>query len=170
MPEIPHSDTLIHRASCLAARLHQNQYRKDGVTPYLSHLLRVSLVLSSKFSCTDPVTIAAGILHDAIEDTTADYDEIAEAVGHEVAELVAALTKDMRIPESEREAAYDRQLGEAPWQARLIKLADVYDNLCDSVLSGAQVSVRAKAERALALAKDEPELSQAATVLRKLLD
>ena len=125
--------------------------------------------LSHRFGCNDPVVLAAGLLHDAIEDTTADFDEIAETVDSKVADLVAALTKDMRLPEDEREADYDRQLAAAPWQARLIKLADVYDNLTDSVLSNAGVDVRKKAQRALLLAGEEPELAVAAKALRSLL-
>ena len=166
---IPPSDELLYHASCLAARLHRDQTRKDGVTPYFAHLQRVALILSHRFGCQDPVVLAAGLLHDAIEDTTADFDEIAEAVGPEVAALVAALTKDMRLPYDERELAYDRQLAAAPWQARLVKLADVYDNLCDSILSGANVQVRDKAQRALALAHGEPELLAATEALRKLM-
>lgn len=36
-----------------------------------------------------------------------------------------AVTKDMRLPDKEREAAYDHGLAAAPWKARLVKLADV---------------------------------------------
>jgi len=122
------------------------------------------------FNCQDPVVIAAGILHDVIEDTTGDYDDIAEGVSVEVADLVACLTKDMRVREEEREILYDQQLLAGPWQARLIKLADVYDNLCDSRSTARPVKVRDKVERALKLVKDEPELQAAAGLLRVLLD
>jgi len=44
----------------------------------------------------------------------------------------------------------------------------IYDNLCDSILSGAKVEVRSKVERALALAGDQEELLLAADQLRKL--
>ena len=165
---IPAGIRLIYQASCLAARLHQHQLRKDGITPYVSHLMRVPLILQQAFGCEDPVVLAAAILHDAIEDTTADYDEIAEATSAEVADLVAILTKDMRTPEIQRETDYDRCLSQAPWQARLIKLADVYDNLCDSMLSGVKIDVRSKVERALVLAGDQEELLRAVDQLRKL--
>ena len=41
------------------------------------------------------------------------------------------MTKDKRLPEAEREAAYVRGLQSAPWQVKVCKLADVYDNLLD---------------------------------------
>lgn len=165
---IPSSYQLVYHAVCMASKLHQHQMRKDGVTPYISHLTRVSHVLSNVFGCKDPVVIAAGILHDAIEDTTADFDEIAEGTSPEVAHLVAALTKDMRVPEHRREEEYDIQLKNAPWQARLVKLADVYDNLCDSILSGAKVEVRDKVRRAILMAEGQPELDSALEALREL--
>ena len=165
---LPQDVRLIHAASNLAVRLHLHQRRKDGVTPYVAHLMRVPLVLSRVFGCQDPVILAAAMLHDAIEDTTADYDEIAQATSVEVAALVAVLTKDMRMPDEQRELAYDQQLAAGPWQARLIKLADVYDNLCDSVHSGAEVEIRDKVERALKLAGDSRELHLASGILRSL--
>ena len=165
---IPASYQLVYHATNLASRLHQHQVRKDSVTPYISHLSRVSYILTNVFGCKDPVVIAAGILHDAIEDTTADFDEIAEATSLEVAQLVSALTKDMRIPEVRREEVYDQQMKQAPWQVRLIKLADVYDNLCDSILSQATVKVRDKVQRAIELADGDPELADALAALREL--
>lgn len=168
MTTIPEHTRLLHAAANLAARMHRHQLRKDGQTPYLAHLMRVPLVISTVFGCNDPVVLAAAILHDVIEDTQADYDDIAAATSEDVARLVAALTKDMRVPEDRREEEYDRQLAAAPWQARLIKLADVYDNLCDSVLSKTPVKVLDKVQRALELAR-EPELEQAARRLRELI-
>jgi len=70
-------------------------------------------------------------LHDTIEDTTTDFDDIEERFGKEVAEWVACLTKDKSLPEKEREAAYIAKLQAAPWQVRACKLADMYDNLMD---------------------------------------
>ena len=165
---IPADVQLIYRATNLAAKLHKHQRRKDGVTPYISHLQRVALHLRHTFGCGDAAALAAGILHDAIEDTTADFDEVAAATSQEVASLVACLTKDMRMPEPEREAAYDRQLWEAPWQAKLVKIADVYDNICDSILSNTPTNIGEKLRRALELAATDDRLSGAADRLREL--
>jgi len=76
--------------------------------------------------------LAAALLHDTIEDTATDCDDIIERFGLEVATWVAALTKDMRLPHDERETVYAKVLSEAPWQVKVLKLADIYDNLSDS--------------------------------------
>jgi len=72
------------------------------------------------------------VLHDTIEDTTTDYDDLIEHFGPDVARWVAALTKDMRLPHDEREEVYRRTLAAADWQVKVCKLADIYDNLGDS--------------------------------------
>jgi len=84
------------------------------------------------FGCDDPRVLAAAVLHDTIEDTRTDYDDIAEEFGEEIAGWVAALTKNKTLPHDEREAAYARGLKEASWQVQLCKLADIHDNLSDS--------------------------------------
>lgn len=90
------------------------------------------MILSLDFGVTDPDVLAAGVLHDTIEDTSADCDEVIEHFGPRVAALVADLTKDKRLPEEQREKAYFDQLEAAPLEAKLIKLADTIDNLIDS--------------------------------------
>lgn len=148
---------LIQRAASFAARAHAGHTRADGVTPYFSHVVRVTLVLRHEYGCTDPEAIAAALLHDTIEDTPTDYDDIAENFGDGVATIVAALTKSMILPEPKRELDYDRRLAGADWRARLIKLADVYDNLSDMLQTPTKrkslSKMIAKAERAMKLAK-----------------
>jgi guanosine-3',5'-bis(diphosphate) 3'-pyrophosphohydrolase len=118
-------------AAAFAARAHRHQQRKDNQTPYVSHVFRVCLVVRHTFGFDDPRMLAAALLHDTIEDTSTDCDDIIERFGPEVAAWVAALTKDMRLPHDEREAAYARQLAAADWQVKALKLADMYDNLGD---------------------------------------
>ncbi|MEO1583851.1 MAG: HD domain-containing protein [Planctomycetota bacterium] len=124
-------DRLWRRAASFAAQMHQHQMRKDRRTPYVAHPARVAMTVRDTFGVTDPAAIAAAFLHDTIEDTPADYDDIDERFGSEIARLVAALTKNMLLPEQEREADYDARLTRADWRARLIKLADVLDNAED---------------------------------------
>jgi guanosine-3',5'-bis(diphosphate) 3'-pyrophosphohydrolase len=118
-------------ACAFAARAHRHQERKDGTTPYYSHVFRVCLIVRHVFGIDDRHTLAAALLHDTIEDTTTDLDDIEAAFGAETGQYVAALTKDKRLPEAERETAYEDCLKEAPWQVKACKLADVYDNLMD---------------------------------------
>jgi (p)ppGpp synthase/HD superfamily hydrolase len=147
------------RAASFAARAHAGQTRKDGKTPYAAHCFRVALVVRHVFGCDDEMCLSVALLHDVIEDTPADFDDVAEAFGVEVARDVAALTKDMRLPEGDREPAYDVQLRQASWRARLVKLADVYDNLCDAMDEGSPLRIEkavSKCERAMGLARQEP--------------
>lgn len=145
------------RAASFAARAHRNQVRKDDRTPYFAHPVRVAFAVRDVFECADPVALAAALLHDTIEDTTTDYDDLAAAFGGEVAACVAALTKNSALPEPLREPAYDEGLRGAPWQARLVKLADVYDNFHDSIETWGREKIPGKnfekAARAIGLAE-----------------
>lgn len=123
---------IIFEAAAFAARAHKNQCRKDKVTPYFSHPVRVCLVVRQVFGFDDPSMLAAALLHDTIEDTTTDCDDITERFGPVVAKWVAALSKDGRLPHDQREAEYARILAESDWQVKVIKLADLYDNLSDA--------------------------------------
>jgi guanosine-3',5'-bis(diphosphate) 3'-pyrophosphohydrolase len=129
---MPSDFDLLTEAVSFAARAHRHQLRKDKETPYAAHPFRVCLVVRQVFGIDDPKVLAAAVLHDTIEDTTTDYDDLAERFGDDVAGWVAALTKDMRLKDDVREVAYHRALTAAGWQVQVCKLADVYDNLCDS--------------------------------------
>jgi (p)ppGpp synthase/HD superfamily hydrolase len=129
---MPDPNDLIFQAAAFAARAHRHQVRKDRDTPYVSHVFRVCLVVRHVFGFDDPKMLAAALLHDTIEDTNTDCDDIIERFGPEVAGWVAALTKDMRLPHDDREAEYMRVLESADWQVKVCKLADIYDNLGDS--------------------------------------
>lgn len=115
-----------------ASRVHRHQVRKDGETPYASHVCRVAMIVRHVFGCQDPRVLTAAVLHDTIEDTPTDYDDLASLFGDEVAGWVSTLTKDMRLPEARREEAYLHALTQAEWPVILCKLADIYDNLSDS--------------------------------------
>lgn len=161
---------LWQEAASFAARAHRHQIRKDERTPYLAHPVRVALTVALVFGCTDETVMAAALLHDVIEDTTVDYDDVLAHFGPEVAGLVAALSKDPRLVESEREPRYDKRLDKADWRARLIKLADVYDNFSDAAGEAAKLKLAEKARRAIRLAEDDPELSEPRRLLIELVE
>jgi len=120
-------------AVAFAARAHRHHLRKDKETPYVSHVFRVTLVLRHVFGIDDVRVLTAAALHDTVEDTTTDYDDLKKQFGEDVAGWVATLSKDKRLREDQREAAYVEQLAQAPWQVKVCKLADVFDNAMDSV-------------------------------------
>src|SRR5438132_913099 len=103
-------------AVAFAARAHQGQMRKDGKTPYASHVFRVCLVLRHVFGIDDAHALTAAVLHDTVEDTTTDFDDLAKRFGEDVAAWVTALSKDKRLPDDKRETEYAARLAAAPWQ------------------------------------------------------
>lgn len=161
------TSSVFHDAAAYAARLHANQYRNDGRTPYFCHPARVALTVAARLGSTDETVLAAAVLHDVIEDTPADYDDLLERFGRDVADLVACLSKDARMIECDREADYDRRLAAGPWQARLIKLADVYDNLADAATGQEQQTLLKRVRRAVALAENDPPLQKAVEIVRE---
>ncbi|RMH23782.1 MAG: HD domain-containing protein [Planctomycetota bacterium] len=164
---------LWQEAASFALRAHAGQTRHDGVTPYAAHAVRVALTVRDLFGCEDETAVAAALLHDVIEDTPADYDDLHERFGAAVADTVAALTKDMRRPEPQREAEYDRALAAAGWRAALVKLADTYDNLCDLSAPGKRQRMLDRCRRALAIAgplRDEhPAVARGSALLTELV-
>lgn len=82
--------SLIEKAYHLAAKAHENQVRKSG-EPYIIHPLCVAIILADLEM--DKETIAAGLLHDVIEDTIMTEDEIKAQFGSDVALLVDGVTK-----------------------------------------------------------------------------
>ena len=81
---------LIQKASDYAMAHHEGQFRKSG-EPYYTHLVNVAYILASLH--VGPSTIAAGFLHDVIEDTDVTKAELEKDFSPEIAELVESVTK-----------------------------------------------------------------------------
>lgn len=141
------------RAISFAARRHHGQMRKDKATPYVAHPFRVMFTLRHEFNVTDPDTLVAGVLHDTVEDTTTDFDDLEKEFGKKIAGFVALLTKDKRLPEHEREDRYFASLKTAPIEVKLCKLADSYDNVgdCRDLGTAGQEKAHAKARRLISI-------------------
>ena len=121
----------VTQALQLALHYHAGQTRKDGATPYLIHPLRVGLLLLQAGASLD--VVCAGLTHDLIEDTKASWDTLAQGLGADVADLVAAVSEDKRRPQAERKAEYFQHLTSQPAEIQMIKLADWLDNVQDLV-------------------------------------
>lgn len=125
---------LLARALALAVKYHHGATRGEScpgipALPYVVHPYRVAELLRTLGNVNDPEVLAAALLHDVIEDSGARFDEVARACGERVARIVAELTNDSRLPQSDRHEDMFRRLQEASWEARVIKLADRLDNL-----------------------------------------
>jgi guanosine-3',5'-bis(diphosphate) 3'-pyrophosphohydrolase len=117
-------------AFTLAADAHSGQLRKDDGSPYISHPVKVAERLHD--AGFDDEVIAAALLHDVVEDTEMDPDEIAERFGERVAVLVQALSEDEGISDYEdRKRAHAEQVAEAGADAVAIYIADKLSNLRD---------------------------------------
>jgi GTP pyrophosphokinase len=81
---------LIERAYEMAERAHEGQVRKSG-DPFISHPLAVAEILATLG--LDESTIAAALLHDAVEDTDVTLKEVEEALGFDIAALIDGVTK-----------------------------------------------------------------------------
>ena len=86
---------IIDRAYIYSARVHDGQVRLSG-EPYLSHPLEVAGILTDMK--LDVVSVAAGLLHDVVEDTHATIEEIHEMFGKDISHIVSGVTKLSVLP------------------------------------------------------------------------
>ncbi len=92
---LPSSMDMIAQAVQVAYRAHAGVARKSG-EPYVIHPIETAAILARMQ--LDAETLAAGLLHDVIEDTPVTFEEIEEAFGSRVANLVEGVTKLGQIP------------------------------------------------------------------------
>src|SRR5262249_3883051 len=163
---------LLETAS-FAARAHQGHVRKDLCTPSARHPLHDCLLVTDLFGFDERLILITALLHDTIEDTTTDFDDLEEKYGAEIASWVGLLTKDKRLPEAERERVYIDALKEAPWQVQVCKLADLFDNLMDlrQLPTDRQAKSLERYEHAFAALRDHaaPSAKQPIAILPQLL-
>src|SRR5438105_6195548 len=123
---------LISRAYAEAANAHTGQLRNSG-EPYIEHPLSVAMIVAELG--LDDVTIAAALLHDAVEDTKLSLDEIRSTFGNEVADIVDGVTKLERVrfdsKEAQQAATMRKMLVAMAKDLRvlIIKLADRLHNM-----------------------------------------
>ncbi len=123
---------LLRRAYVFSALEHKGQVRHSG-EPYLVHPLEVATILTEMKM--DPVTIAAGLLHDVVEDTLTTTERIERTFGREVAHVVEGVTKIGAITfasTEERQAENFRKMLLAmvdDIRVILVKLADRLHNM-----------------------------------------
>lgn len=122
-------------ATHVSAQLHRMQRRKDeDATPYINHPVAVAhLMLECGVTC--PSSIAAGLLHDTIEDTGATRQQLQVRYGPAVAGMVEEVSDDKALP---KQARKELQIAHAPHLsvgAKAVKLADKTRNLEDVLSS-----------------------------------
>ena len=112
-----------------AAVWHKDQRRKypNADVPYMSHIAGVAAILSRHGF--DERVVAAGALHDVLEDCGVSHAELSEKFGPDVADLVRHVSEeDKSLPWEDRKRLYLEHFSEKPWEAQAITLADKIDN------------------------------------------
>jgi len=132
-PHAPTDDVAaIERAFKLAHRAHSGQRRRSG-EPYFVHPVRVACTLTQLG--LDAVSIAAGLLHDAVEDSELTVFDVQERFGLEVASIVDGVTKLGKVPylsKQEQQAESFRKMLLAMSEdirVLIVKLGDRLDNM-----------------------------------------
>jgi GTP diphosphokinase / guanosine-3',5'-bis(diphosphate) 3'-diphosphatase len=140
LPELtPHDRSLIERAYHKAEQAHAGQKRHSG-EPYFTHCEAVAQILADMR--LDAEAIAAGLLHDVVEDTSVSLDEMRNEFGPTVTAMVDGVTKLKNIPikvddlrrsrVTDRELEYIRKMlltMEDDVRVVLVKLADRLHNM-----------------------------------------
>ena len=104
---------LVSEAADFAARRHSGMARKGrGNEPYVNHLAEVANLLAIATDGTDAELVAAGWLHDTIEDTETTREGLAQMFGERVAALVVEVTGRHDLAEGSAPAEADRRCAE----------------------------------------------------------
>ncbi len=129
----PNDDlAIVRKAYEYSQKYHAGQTRASG-EPYLVHPLEVALVLADMKM--DPISIAAGLLHDSVEDTSVTIVDIRKEFGEQVAHIVEGVTKISKIDFATREEQQAENLRKMMLamvddiRVVLIKLADRLHNM-----------------------------------------
>ncbi len=95
---------LIQHAYVYAAKAHEGQTTRLSGEPYISPIPWLLPIPWRKWAFDEP-TVAAGLLHDTVEDTRATIEDIDEYFGEDVADIVDGVTKISLIPLENKEEA-----------------------------------------------------------------
>jgi (p)ppGpp synthase/HD superfamily hydrolase len=125
-PEFEES-SILETATRIAVRAHATQKRKEGDLPYVSHPFMVALKLA-KYDFPDEI-IAAALVHDVLEDTDFGEENLRNAVGEEVFEIVKAVTNNDALSWDEKKLQYIETVRNGPEGAKAVSTADKVHNM-----------------------------------------
>ena len=123
---------MLFSALAFAAEKHRDQKRKgEEASPYINHPIEVARILAAEGGVTDPIVLAAAILHDTVEDTCTSHAELCAQFGQDIADVVAEVTDDKTLPKSERKRLQIEHAPRLSDRAKRVKLADKIANIRD---------------------------------------
>lgn len=118
-----------------ASLAHQSQLMPSSNVPYLNHLGSVAMEAMTAITYSDNIKhpdllIQCALLHDVIEDTDINYEEIKEEFSLEVAEGVSALTKNQELPTKQEQMSDSlNRIIQQPPEIWMVKMCDRITNL-----------------------------------------
>lgn len=130
-----HEVALIQKSREFSRSKHEGVFRKNSEEPYFNHPDRVAAMVEEFGG--DAEQIAAAYLHDVVEDTDVEIDEILKEFGPNVANLVIWLTNRCHKSHGNRKMRkmLEREFFKhAPDRAKTVKVCDIIDNISDMSL------------------------------------
>jgi (p)ppGpp synthase/HD superfamily hydrolase len=119
---------VVEKALQAASIAHQNQYRKNTDIPYITHPVAVGMMLMKEGYNAE--MIAAGILHDTVEDTEVTLNDIERDFGPIIARIVEGCSEPNKsLPWKERKEHTIEFLRTAPEEIRVVACADKLHNI-----------------------------------------
>ncbi|HLQ72013.1 MAG TPA: HD domain-containing protein [Bacillota bacterium] len=115
------------KAKQFATQAHKGQLRKNSNEPYITHPIRVAKRLEESGFSNE--LVAAGYLHDVVEDTSIGMKEIKHTFGEKVAEIVSAHTEDKSKSWKERKQHTIDMVRTTNKEIKYLIVADKLDNL-----------------------------------------
>lgn len=126
----PYADrqrSLIETAALIAYTAHRTQTRKGDQSPYFIHPSMVALKLTA-YQCTEEV-VAAGYVHDVLEDTDFPEALLEAMLGSQVVQLVKTVSEQKALPWEERKQKYIDTVAQASEAVKCVSVADKIHNL-----------------------------------------
>ncbi|MFO7578134.1 MAG: HD domain-containing protein [Pelovirga sp.] len=131
----PHAGLLL-RAIAFAAEKHRDQRRKGiDASPFINHPIEVAAMIANIGGIQDVTVLIAAVLHDTLEDTRTDPNDLEAVFGAEVRSIVEEVTDDKHLPKTRRKDLQVRNARHLSRAAKLIKLADKAANVRDIVVN-----------------------------------
>lgn len=125
--EMLRKHNILHDAIRFATERHEGQYRKGSMVPYIVHPIETMQILYSMNASVD--LLMAGVLHDTLEDTETEFEELELLFGETVANLVAAHSEEKEKSWEERKEKEIQDTIHAPVILKKLVLADKLANL-----------------------------------------
>ncbi|MEK7954333.1 hypothetical protein [Luteolibacter soli] len=157
--------SLWQNAAPMAPQAHEGQHSPGPTMPYFAHCSRVAMLVVFAFSGPAVEIIAATYRHEVYEKTTLTREAVAMAMGS----MVATLAERLSITIPDEKATYWERLAQAPWKARVIKIAHALDHL-NGPLDYQKARLRSARRAVLLATGHEPAIERASQVLRQSID